>query len=220
MTQSKTTFYSTSVGKKVVMAVTGVLAFSFVVIHMIGNMQVFVSASAINRYARFLHDLGPGLWVFRILMAVIILVHMIAATQVTLQNMNARPNRYARTKYRETSYAARTMWLGGPIIALFVIYHLMHLTFGTAHTSFSDNVYNNVVFGFQVPWVSAIYIVAMLLLGLHLSHGLWSMFQSMGLNHPKWNRARRIFAYLFGLGIAIGNISIPVSILAGIVRPV
>jgi succinate dehydrogenase / fumarate reductase, cytochrome b subunit len=220
MTQTRTTFYSTSVGKKVVMAVTGVIAFGFVLIHMIGNMQIYIGASAINRYSRFLHSLGGGLWAFRIILAAVAVVHIIAATQVTLQSMNARPERYAKHRFRETTYAARTMWWGGPIIALFIIYHLMHLTFGTLHPMFSDNVYNNLVFGFQAPWVSAVYILANVLLGLHLSHGLWSMFQSVGLNHPKWNRLRNGFAILFGFGIAACNISIPVSILAGIVRPV
>ena len=202
------------------MAVSGVIAFGFVLVHMLGNLQIFIGAEALNRYARFLHDLGGGLWAFRAVMVAAILLHIIAATQVTLQSMNARPTRYRVQRFRETTYAARTMWWGGPLIGLFVVYHLMHLTIGSVHPSFADNVYNNVVFGFQVPWVSGVYIVAMVLLGFHLSHGLWSMMQSIGLNHPKWNKWRKVFAIVFGLGIAAGNISIPVAVLSGYVAPV
>ena len=220
MTQTNIPFYSTSVGKKAVMAVTGVIAFGFVLVHMLGNLQVFLGAGALNKYARFLHDHSGALWAFRTVLVAAILLHIIAATQVTLQSMNARPKGYRVHRLRETSYAARTMWWGGPLIGLFVVYHLMHLTFGTVHPAFADNVYNNVVFGFRVPWVSAVYIVAMLLLAFHLSHGLWSMMQSLGLNHPKWNRWRKVFAVVFGLGIAAGNISIPISVLTGFIRPV
>ena len=153
-------------------------------------------------------------------MLAVVLLHVVAATQVTLQSMGARPTVYRLYRVRKTTYAARTMWWGGPLIALFIIYHLMHLTFGSVHPSFTDDVYNNVVLGFQVPWVSGVYIVAMILLGLHLYHGLWSMFQSVGVNHPKWNHWRRVFAVLFGLAIAAGNISMPVMVLAGVVKPV
>jgi succinate dehydrogenase / fumarate reductase, cytochrome b subunit len=219
MTQAKITFYSTSVGKKVVMAVSGVIAFGFVLVHMLGNLQIYLGSESLDRYARFLHSLGGGLWAFRGIMVIAILFHLVAATQVTLQSMNARPKGYRIHRFRETTYAARTMWWGGPLIALFVIYHLLHLTFGTVHPAFEESVYNNVVFGFQVPWVSGVYIVAMIILGLHLSHGLWSMFQSIGLNHPKWNRWRQVFAILFGLGIAAGNISIPIAVLIGVIKP-
>jgi succinate dehydrogenase / fumarate reductase cytochrome b subunit len=220
MTQTNISFFSTSVGKKVVMAISGIIAFGFVFGHMLGNLQIYLGADAINRYARLLHSLGGGLWAIRGVLVAVILLHIVAATQVTLQSMNARPKAYRIHRYRETTYAARTMWWGGPVIGLFLVYHLMHLTLGTVHPSFADNVYNNIVFGFQVPWVSGVYIVAMILLGFHLSHGLWSMLQSLGLNHPKWNRSRKIFSVLFGIGIAVGNISIPISILAGIVKPV
>ncbi len=220
MTTQSMTFYSTSVGKKVVMAVTGFVAFGFLVVHMIGNLQVFQGPEKLNHYAEFLHNLGPFLWVFRAVMVAAIFWHIIAATQVTLQSMGARPTLYRLHRMRKTTYAARTMWWGGPLIALFVVYHLMHLTFGNVHQGFTENVYNNVVLGFQVPWVSGVYIAAMVLLGLHLYHGLWSMFQSVGLNHKKWNHWRKGFAILFGLTIAAGNISMPVMVLAGVVKPV
>ena len=220
MTTKAMTFYRTSVGKKVVMAITGFIAFTWVTIHMIGNLQIYLGAERLNAYGELLHSMGSFLWVFRGIMTVVIISHIVAATQVTLQNIDARPTRYKIHRFRETTYAARTMWWGGPLVALFLLYHLMHLTFGNVHADFTDNIYNNVVFGFQTPWTSGVYIVAMLMLGLHLYHGVWSMFQSVGANHPKWNKWRRIFAVAFGLAIAVGNISIPVAVLSGIVKPV
>ena len=214
------TFYQTSVGKKVVMAVTGFLIFGWVTAHMLGNLQIFLGPDKLNAYAAFLMSLGGLLWIARVVMAAAVLLHVVAATQVTLQSWASRPVKYRVQRFRDTSYAARTMWIGGPLIGLFVAYHLMHLTFGSAHPGFTDNVYNNVVFGFQVPWVSAVYIAAMVLLGLHLSHGLWSMFQSMGLSHSRWNSLRKAFAIVFGVLIAAGNISMPIAVLAGIIQPV
>ena len=117
-------FYSTSVGKKVVMAVTGFIIFGFVFVHMVGNLQIYQGPEKLNAYAAFLQNLGPGLWAFRALMLSAVLLHIISATLVTLQSLGARPDRYKVQRYRETSYAARTMWWGGPIIGLFVIYHL------------------------------------------------------------------------------------------------
>lgn len=220
MTSKPISFYSSSVGKKVLMAVSGGIFFLFVIVHMAGNLQIFTGPEKLNRYAAFLQNLGGLLWVFRAVIAAAVVTHIVAATQVTLQNLGARPKLYRIHRLRKTSYAARTMWWGGPIIGLFLVYHLMHLTIGSVHQGFSNNVYNNVVLGFQVPWVSGVYIAAMVLLGLHLSHGLWSMLQSAGLNHPKWNRWRKAFAVLFGLAIAVGNISMPVAVLAGVVKPV
>jgi succinate dehydrogenase / fumarate reductase cytochrome b subunit len=214
------TFYNTSIGKKVVMAITGFIAFGFVIAHMAGNLQIFLGPEKINKYAEFLHSMGAFLWVFRAAMAAAILLHITAACQVTWQSLGARPKLYRLYRMRKTTYAARTMWWGGPLIALFVIYHLMHLTFGNVHREFTDNVYNNIVLGFQEPWVSGVYIAATILLGLHLYHGLSSMFQSVGLNHPKWNHWRTVFAVLFGLTVAAGNVSMPVMVLAGVVKPV
>ena len=220
MSTTTMTFYQTSVGKKAVMAVTGFMIFGWVTAHMLGNLQIFLGPEKLNRYAEFLASLGGILWVARGVMALAVLLHIIAATQVTLQSWAARPVKYKVQRFRDTSYAARTMWIGGPLIGLFITYHLMHLTLGSLHPGFTDNVYNNVVFGFQVPWTAAVYIAAMIVLGLHLSHGLWSMFQSLGLSRPDWDGKRKAFAVIFGLLIACGNISIPVSVLLGLVKPV
>lgn len=224
MSTAVMSYYQTSVGKKMVMAVSGVIVFGFVVIHMMGNLQVFLGPKVLNHYAEFLHSLGGVLWLMRAIMLAATVLHILSATQVTLQSWAARPEGYAVRRYRETTYAARTMRWGGPIILLFVIYHLLQLTFGAVHPNGapfdSANVYNNVVYGFQVPWVSGMYIVAMIAVALHLYHGAWSMLQTMGLNHPKWNRWRRVFAALFAIAIGVGNTSIPLAVLTGIVKPV
>ena len=155
----------------------------------------------------------------RVLLLVAAWLHIQAATQLTLMNRRARPVGYNHRNYVEASYASRTMRWGGVIIILFVWYHLGHLTFGKFHPNFiPDDPYHNVVAGFQVWWVSAIYIVANLALGLHLYHGLWSMFNSLGLNHPKFNSWRRVFATVFALVITLGNISFPIFVLLGVVR--
>ena len=226
---NKMTFLQTSVGKKVLMAVTGFIIFGFVVVHILGNLQLFLGPDALNQYAQFLQNLGPVKWAVRLLLAISVLVHIVSATQVTLQNWAARPQKYTVQRFQETTYAARTMWLGGPIIGLFVIYHLLHFTTGHCHPAREGfvpnadgvvNVYNNVVLGFQDSLASGVYIFTMLLIGLHLYHGLWSMMQSVGLNHPKYNHWRKAFAVVFALFIAGAGISLPVSVLLGLVTPV
>ncbi|MGC8724586.1 MAG: succinate dehydrogenase cytochrome b subunit [Acidobacteriota bacterium] len=213
------TFYSTTVGKKVVMAATGVLLVLFLIGHMLGNLQIFIGAERLNAYAHFLKSTGELLWGVRIVMLAAILLHILAAVQITLANWKARPVGYAMKKDIETGYAARTMIVSGPLILLYVIYHLMMFTFlqtpqGLSHT----DVYGNVVKAFQQPGISAVYIVAMLVLGFHLYHGIWSMLQTLGINHPKLNRLRRIASAVLAILLAAGYISIPVSVLLGIVH--
>ncbi|MBN1656559.1 MAG: succinate dehydrogenase cytochrome b subunit [Deltaproteobacteria bacterium] len=222
-------FYTTSVGKKIVMAISGFIVFGFVVIHLVGNLQIFFGPETLNRYAEMLQGLGGALWLFRALLLLSIVLHIVAATQVTLQSWQARPKGYAVTRYRTTSYAARTMRWGGPLIALFVVYHILHLTTGGLHprpagfisqAGGTINVYNNVVYGFQIWWTSALYIIAILALCLHLYHGVSSMMQSVGLNHPRWNQWRRFAAVFFSLFVAAAGVSIPLAVLLGLVQPV
>ena len=214
-------YFETSLGKKVVMAVSGVVVLGFVLVHMLGNLQVYLGPERINAYAGMLAGLGGILWVFRAVILLAALVHVVSAYQVARQSWSARPVGYARQSYLATTYAARTMRLGGPIIALFVIYHLLHLTTGHLHPDAASydaaDVYANVVRGFSVWWVSAIYVVTMVLVGLHLYHGVFSMFQSVGLSRPTWVRWRRGLAVLFALAVTVGNISIPVAVLTGVV---
>ena len=155
----------------------------------------------------------------RAALVVAVWLHIQAATELTLMNRRARPIPYNQRDHVAATYAARTMRWGGVIILLFIIYHLMHLTFGIVHPSFIENdPYHNVVAGFRVWWVSAFYIIGNLALGLHLYHGLWSMFNSLGLNHKTFNRWRRYIATAFALVITLGNVSFPIAVLIGVVR--
>jgi succinate dehydrogenase / fumarate reductase, cytochrome b subunit len=229
MTTARISFYGTAVGKKVVMALTGFITFGFVAVHVLGNLQIFLGPERLNKYAHFLQSLGGLLWIFRAVMLTAVVLHIVSATMVTLQSWAARPKSYAVHRLRETTYAARTMRWGGPIIGLFVVFHLLHFTTGHLHPNPETfraeldgyvNVYNNVIYGFQVPWAAGVYMAAMVMVGLHLYHGVWSMLQTMGASSPKWNPWRRRFAVVFALFVAVGGLSIPAAVLAGIVVPV
>jgi succinate dehydrogenase / fumarate reductase cytochrome b subunit len=224
-------FYKSAVGKKAVMAVTGIILFGFVLGHMIGNLKLYEGTDEhgvriINAYGLFLRTVGTPavprtglLWIARTVLLVAVLLHMWAAWQLTLMNRRARPNDYARRDIVHTSYASRTMRWGGVIILLFVIYHLLDLTFGAANPGFVEgDVYHNVVASFSRWWISGFYIVAQVALGFHLYHGLWSLFQSLGWNHPRFNRWRDTFAHAFAWIITLGNISFPLAVLTGLVR--
>ena len=226
-----TDLYRSAVGKKAVMAVTGIILFGFVVVHMIGNLKLyergeFHGVRYLDAYGYFLRHMGEPLvpaytllWIVRSILIVAVVLHIWAAWQVTRISQAARPRDYVSRPKIHTTYAARTMRWGGVIILLFVIYHLLHFTTGTVHPDFQEgNVYHNVVTGFSVWYVSLFYIVAQVALGFHLYHGLWSMFQSLGWNHPRYNRWRNGFAHAFAWIITLGNISFPVAVLAGWVR--
>lgn len=211
-------FRSTSVGKKAVMAVTGVIVFGFVLGHMVGNLQIYAGPDKLNAYAAFLQGNRGLLWAVRLTLLTAVFLHILSAAQLWLQARRARPLAYRRQELVATTYAARTMVVGGPIILGFVVYHLAHLTTGHAHSSFvTGDVYANVVAGFRVWWVSAVYIVANLLVGLHLYHGIWSLLQTLGASHPRFDPWRKRAATAFALAVTIGNVSFPVSVLTGLV---
>jgi succinate dehydrogenase / fumarate reductase, cytochrome b subunit len=226
------TLYRTTIGKKVVMAVTGLILVGFVVVHMIGNLKIFTGAEHLNAYAGFLRTVGEPifpretlLWIARIVLLGSVGLHIAAAYQLTRLDNASRPQRYAVKKVT-TNYASRTMRWGGVIILLFIIYHLLHFTLGQVgyapgvfvhgDADHGYETYANVVYGFQNPLVSGFYILAMLALGLHLYHGTWSMFQTLGLNSKKWNGLWRGLAIAVALAVVLGNISIPIAVLAGI----
>lgn len=211
-------FYESTIGKKAVMAVSGLILFGFVLGHLIGNLQVYEGADKLNRYAVFLRSLPAALWGARITLLVMVLLHIWSSLQLAARKWNARPIGYKKKKATESSYASRTMYWSGPIILAFVIYHLLDFTFGTLNPNFQEgDVYHNVIASFSVPVVSAFYIIAMILLCMHLYHGVWSMFQTLGFHHPRHSvmlkRAVKVVAIL----IAAGNISIPVAVLTGLV---
>jgi succinate dehydrogenase / fumarate reductase cytochrome b subunit len=222
-------FYDAPIGKKAVMAVTGLVLFGYVVAHLLGNLQIYSSnPEQINKYAAFLHNPANAvaLWTARSVLLLCVILHIVAAIQLWVQNNAARPVGYRRKADVPTSYAARTMRYSGLIIAAFVIFHVLHLTVGAIpglpaapETSLpGPDVRANVIAGFQNYWVSGFYILAMVLLCLHLYHGIWSMFQSMGVSHPKYTPVIKRGAAVIAILIAIGNISIPVAVLTGLLH--
>ena len=218
-------FYEASAGKKVVMAVTGVILFGYVLAHMLGNLQVFLGAEAINSYAHFLHAHEGALWVARTVLLLAVALHIVASVQLWVLNHKARPIPYARKRDVPSSYAARTMKWSGPIIAAFVIFHVLHLTTGDILPLYpesapnSPDAYDNVISGFQHPAISIFYIVAIGLLSMHLYHGLWSMFQSLGISHPRYTPRLQRGAAIFAIVVALGYISVPVAAMAHWIAP-
>ena len=216
--------YRSSLGKKYVMAVTGLLLFLFVIVHMAGNLQVYLGKEPMNAYAELLKSRPGLLWTARAGLLVIAVLHIISALQLAAENRAARPQPYAEGK-PIASLASRTILLSGLIIFAFIVYHLMHFTFGVTNPDFMDlrdgdrhDVYGMVVEAFRNPYVSAFYIISMGLLCLHLSHGVSSLFQSLGIRRKSTVAAFNSFARIAAIVIFIGNCSIPISILAGLVR--
>jgi succinate dehydrogenase / fumarate reductase, cytochrome b subunit len=212
------TFYSTSIGKKVVMAITGLILFGFVIGHMLGNLQVFMGAKQMNAYAAMLKANATLLWGVRIVLLVGVILHIVAAVQLTRMSQRSRPEGYHYKDVIQADYAARTMRWSGPIIAVFVIYHLLHFTTGSVHPQFDvHDVYHNVISGFRVWPVSLFYIIAMVALAFHLWHGVWSLFQTLGLINPKSTKIIHRLAAIATLALVTGFISIPMAVLAGLI---
>ncbi|NBO54549.1 MAG: succinate dehydrogenase [Actinobacteria bacterium] len=223
--------YSTAVGKKYVMAITGIGMMGFVLFHMIGNLKMYQGADALNHYAEFLKELlyplAPKqtvLWILRGGLITMLLLHLHAALTLTRLNRHARPVKYQSTRdYQVASFASRSMRLSGLVVIAFLVWHLLDLTFGAVNTVGADGefvraeVYDNVVRSFDRPVVAVFYIIANVLLGIHLFHGSWSIFQSLGWNNPRFNKWRRAFAGGFATVVVVGNISFPVAVMAGIV---
>jgi succinate dehydrogenase / fumarate reductase, cytochrome b subunit len=212
-------FYETTIGKKAVMAATGVVLFGFLVTHMAANLQYFAGPEKLNGYAEQLREFGLLLWLARLGLLAAVILHIVASVQLALLQREARPVSYAKRKNVGSSYAARTMYWSGPIVLAFVIYHLMHLTFGAGGLPFEHlKPYENVVAGFSHPLVTGSYIVATVLLGMHLYHGLWSIFQTLGFAHPRYTPKLKLAAKAFTVLLVLGFISVPLAVLAG-VRP-
>jgi len=212
------TFYSTSIGKKVVMAITGLILFGFVIGHMLGNLQVFMGAKQMNAYAAILKANATLLWGVRIVLLVAVILHIVAAVQLTRMSQRSRTEGYHYNDVIQADSAERTMRWSGPIIAVFVIYHLLHFTTGSVHPRFDvHDVYRNVISGFRVWPVSLFYIIAMIALAFHLWHGVWSLFQTLGLINPKSNKIIHRLAAIATLALVIGFISIPMAVLAGLI---
>jgi len=222
-------FYRSTLGKKVVVAVTGIMMVLFVVGHVLGNFKTFAGVDpstgvhALDSYAVFLKEIGQDLmgkgtflWFARIGLLLALILHVVTILQLRAINRVARPEGYGAEKRKPQTFAAYLMFWGGLLLFAFIIFHILHMTIGTVHTNFVEGaVYANVYHAFQIPWVVGFYVVAMFALGLHLYHGLWSVFQTLGLDNPDWNRHLLLGARVLSVLIVLGFISVPIAVFAG-----
>lgn len=219
-------FYGSAIGKKWVMAVTGIALLGYVLVHMLGNLKVYLGPEDLNHYGEFLRELlvpifprTVVLWLLRIGLTAAFVFHIHAAYGLTRMNLRARPTRYqSKRDYAAANFASRTMRWTGIIVFLFLVFHLADLTWGSANPDFvRGDPYENMVQSMERLPVAIIYIVANIALAIHIFHGAWSLFQSLGLNNPRYNAWRRSFAAGFATVILIGNVSFPVMVLAGVI---
>jgi succinate dehydrogenase / fumarate reductase, cytochrome b subunit len=209
-------FYSNTLGKKIVMAVTGIILFGFIIGHMAGNLQFFLGPEKLDAYAENLRHVPALLWSVRAVLLIAVILHIASSISLARLHQVARPIGYVRKKSVGSTYASRTMYWSGPIVLAFLIYHLLHMTFGTVHPHFQElKPYENLVAGFSNPIVSVAYIISIVLLGMHLYHGLWSMFQTLGAAHPRYTPKLRAAAKIITFIIVVGFIAVPIAILAG-----
>jgi succinate dehydrogenase / fumarate reductase, cytochrome b subunit len=220
---TRPSLYSTAVGKKYVMAISGMVLMGYVLAHMVGNLKLYFGATALDNYSHWLREVGEPalprqalLWGVRVALIVAVVAHITAAYQLTMINRRARPEAYrSKRDYVAADFASRTMRWTGIIVVLFVVFHLLDLTWGPANPDFVEgDPYHNIVASFERIPVAIAYVIANLALGVHLFHGAWSMFQSMGWVRP-W---RREFATVFAGLIVVGNVSFPLAVLFGVVN--
>jgi succinate dehydrogenase / fumarate reductase cytochrome b subunit len=211
--------WGTTVGKKVAMAVTGIVMILFLISHMISNVLIFRNPAHLDSYAAWLRSLGPALWVARAGLLACVLIHIAAAYQLTMRARRARPVSYSRHEYQVATYASRTMRWGGVVLLVFIVFHILHFTTGTFLPGWRGGMVGaNVALGFQSKPVAIFYLVSMLFLGLHFSHGIWSAFQTLGLNQPSYNRTRRWIAWGLAIAVAGGLATIPAAALLGYLK--
>jgi succinate dehydrogenase cytochrome b subunit len=208
------------VGKKIVMGVTGLIGVGFVILHAAGNLLIFRGPGAINAYSHFLKSTGEVLWLLRIVLIVAVVLHVIAAAQLTRQSRAARPIAYAKHDPQAATIASRTMRWGGVLLLVFIVLHILHFTTGTirpAGSFSSDDVYANMVSSFRIWWVALFYVIAMVALGLHLFHGAWSSVRSIGVSPRSPQPLRRRLSLLIAVLVWAAFTSIPVAVFAGLV---
>jgi|SRR5579863_1718270 succinate dehydrogenase / fumarate reductase cytochrome b subunit len=211
--------YRSTIGKKVIMAVTGLVMAGFLVLHMAGNLQAFDGPARINGYSAFLHGTGELLWLVRVVLLVAVALHIDAAIQLTRIARAARPQDYAERRVQVSTIASRSLRWGGVVLAVFIVFHILHMTTGTVHPSFTPgDVYHNLVAGFRVWPVAVFYLVAMAALGLHLYHGVWSSARTLGIVHPNPQPLHRPVAVVVAVVVAAGFALIPIAVLAGWLR--
>lgn len=209
-------FWQSTIGKKIVMAVTGIVGILFVIGHMSGNFLMFKGQGAMHDYALLLRTSMPLLWAVRIGLIVAVALHALAAYQLTMISRAARPDAYAVRKPQVTTLAAKTIRWGGVLLLVFLVYHILHMTLGTVHPQFTHlDPYNNLSIGLRNPAVAAFYVVAMLALGLHLYHGTWAVFRTLGVARPSQTPLKRRLALVLAILVAAGFAAIPIATLAG-----
>ncbi len=214
-------FYASMVGKKVVMGITGLVGIGFVILHSLGNLLVFRGAEAINSYSHFLKSTGELLWTLRIVLILAVILHVIAAAQLTVQSRAARPIGYTKRESQVATIASRTMRWGGALLLVFIVLHVLHFTTGTirpAGVFSSQDVYANVVSSFRVWWVTVFYVLAMIALGLHLFHGAWSSVRSIGVSPPSPQPLHRKVSLVIAILVWAAFTAVPVAVIFGIVR--
>ena len=219
------TCWASTIGKKVVMAVSGLVLVLFLLAHMVGNLKVFFGAADFDGYAGWLRTIGEPvlrntwfLWIQRAVLLIAVVAHATAAVQLSVRDRKARPVRYVHGQRPRATFATRTMRWGGAILALFVVWHLLDLTVGVANPDFhASSPYHNVVVDFQVWWINLIYIVAVLVLGLHVNHGFWSAAQTLGLNRPARDRTIKAVGSTLAFAITVGFVMVPVGVMTGLV---
>jgi len=215
----------TAIGKKYVVAASGIIGLGFVLGHMVGNLHAFQGPKQINSYGESLRTLGEPLlprslllWIVRIVLIVAVTLHVVFTVQLARQSRRARPVRYSHTGIVQASYASRTMRWGGAAVFLFIVFHLMDFTWGVHPHFVRGDVYGNLVSGFRRPVVTAVYIVAMACLSAHVYHGTWSTTQTLGLNQVRWDRAIRRVATALAVILFVGFAAVPVGVLVHLVR--
>ena len=214
-------FYATMVGKKVVMGITGLIGVGFVILHSLGNLLVFRGAGALNSYSHFLKASGELLWALRTVLIVAVVLHVVAAVQLSRQSLAARPMGYVKHEAQSATIASRTMRWGGALLLIFIILHILHFTTGTIRPAgyFSkEDVYSNVVSSFRIWWVALFYIVSMIALGLHLFHGAWSSVRSIGVSPRSPHPLHRRISLAVAVFVWAAFTAIPVAVIAGWVR--
>ncbi len=205
-------FYKSTIGMKVAMALSGIILVGFVIVHMLGNLQIFLGQEVYNGYAQSLHEQPALVWGVRVVLLCSVLLHMYSAVILTLRSRAARPVRYVKVEPQAATFASRTMVYGGAIIVLYLVYHLMHFTVGNVHPNFiPGNAYQNFVVGFSSLPVVVVYVLANLVLGLHLFHGVNALTRTLGVTGPKYSRLARGIATGIAVVVAGANVIMPLA---------
>lgn len=209
-------FWHSTIGKKIVMAVTGIIGILFVIGHMSGNFLMFKGQDAMHHYAQFLRTSMPLLWAVRIGLMAAVVFHVLSAYQLTMRSRAARVDDYVVRKPQVTTFAAKTIRLGGILLLVFIVYHILHMTLGLVHPQFTHlDPYNNLRIGLRNPFVAGFYILAMAALGLHLYHGTWAAMRTLSVAPASQHPLKRRLALVVAIVVAVGFTIIPVAVLLG-----